>query len=399
MKILAIANAFPKFKEDYSGNYIYKQLESLSLKGVEVEVISPTIYVPSICSRISAKMERYAMVPDEIFEGNIHIFYPKITLYNQMYNIWIRFPHLFGKIYRKKVVSVVEKEIVNFKPDVIYITGIFFEGTLGLKIKRTFGIPILFIENSIPRLNDALKHAPLKKIYTEIVEESDAYICVSKKQKEILENEGIKTEKVYILPNGFQLKYPSVKRKNSDCFRIITVGFLDDRKGYPNIFECIAYLKKKGYKIHYTIVGDGSKKTEYLKRVKELDIEEICTFTGRISHEEVEVQLLQSDLFVLPSQGESFGIAYLEAMACHVPVIMTEGEGISDFLENEKNCIMVTPENVKQLCYYMDKAYKDREWLVEIAEQGCNKSKEFGCDKNVEGLLEIIKNSCATEIR
>ena len=53
-------------------------------------------------------------------------------------------------------------------------------------------------------------------------------------------------------------------------------------------------------------------------------------------------------------------------MACHVPVIMTEGEGISDFLENEKNCIMVTPENVKQLCYYMD---KDREWLVEIAEQ------------------------------
>lgn len=152
MKILAIANAFPKFKEDYSGNYIYKQLESLSLKGVEVEVISPTIYVPSICSRISAKMERYAMVPDEIFEGNIHIFYPKITLYNQMYNIWIRFPHLFGEIYRKKVVSVVEKEIVNFKPDVIYITGIFFEGTLGLKIKRTFGIPILFIENSIPRL-------------------------------------------------------------------------------------------------------------------------------------------------------------------------------------------------------------------------------------------------------
>lgn len=42
---------------------------------------------------------------------------------------------------------------------------------------------------------------------------------------------------------------------------------------------------------------------------------------------------------------------------------------------------------------------KGVEWLVEIAEQGCNKSKEFGCDKNVEGLLEIIKNSCATEIR
>ncbi len=74
MKILAIANAFPKFKEDYSGNYIYKQLESLSLKGVEVEVISPTIYVPSICSRISAKMERYAMVPDEIFEGEYTYF-------------------------------------------------------------------------------------------------------------------------------------------------------------------------------------------------------------------------------------------------------------------------------------------------------------------------------------
>lgn len=395
MKILAIANAFPKFQEEYSSSYIYKQLEGLSLKGNEVEIISPTIWIPKICGRISKKLRSYAEVPNKTNVSTMHIIYPKMILYNQMYKMWIRFPEVFSWIYIRQIMPIVEDAISNFKPDVIYVTGIFLEGSMGLLIKKKFGVSVVFIENSIPRLQDALKQGSLRKIYTKIVEDSNAYICVSRKQKEILECEGFNTTRVYILPNGFQIDYLQVKRNPSDFFRIITIGFLDDRKGYPLIFEAIAYLKQKGFKIRYTIIGDGHKRIEYSKKVKELGIEEECVFVGRIPHKEVEIQLLQSDLFVLPSQGESFGIAYLEAMACHLPTIMTKGEGISYLLENEKNCLMIEQGDVKQLCYYMEKAYKDRNWLVNIAENAYQKSKEFSYEKNAEELLRII--NCSTE--
>lgn len=95
----------------------------------------------------------------------------------------------------------------------------------------------------------------------------------------------------------------------------------------------------------------------------------------------------------MPSYDESFGMAYLEAMACHVPVLMTAGEGISDLMENEKDCLMIARGNEEQLIQYMEKAYCERKWLKQLAENGFQKTKEFSWQKNARGVLEIMQNN------
>lgn len=156
MRILAIANAFPKFRREYEGSYILKQLEALAEQGVKIEVVSPTIWVPKALRKAKGKIVEYASIPYEASVGRLSVKYPRMPLYNHMYDHWIRNPKLYYGIYKAAVYGKVRETILRFRPDAVYLTGIFMEGLLGIEIKNGFNIPVIYIENSIPRLKDAM---------------------------------------------------------------------------------------------------------------------------------------------------------------------------------------------------------------------------------------------------
>lgn len=261
MRILAIANAFPKFEEECEGNYIYKQLEALAEVGAKIVVISPTIWLPQILSVAPGKIGRYASVPKENKMGNLSVKYLRMPLYNQMYSKWIKKPKLYYGLYKAVVYGKVRETIQRFRPDAVYLTGIFMEGLLGIEIKKDFNIPAIFIENSISRLKDAMISGKMKKCYRPIVENLDAYICVSKKQEELLRENGVNCDKVKYLPNGFDIgdieDIAVTKSTMSGDFIVVTVGFMDDRKGYPMVLNAISEMNNKGLKIQYTAIGGG----------------------------------------------------------------------------------------------------------------------------------------------
>lgn len=257
MRVLAIANAFPKFEEEYEGNYIYKQIESLAERGGNIKVISPTIWVPKVFKGMKGKVGDYASIPYQTDIEYVSVLYPRMPLYNQMYAQWIKHPSLYYGVYEKAIYPKVKHMILEFKPDVIYLIGIFMEGLLGIQIKKDFGIPAVFIENSIPRLKDAMRIEKLKKYYGLIVENLDKYIYVSNKQIQMLRDNGINCNKVEYLPNGFAIEKINIQKTRSSVFRIVTVGFMDDRKGYPMILKAIAAMKNRGMRISYTAIGGG----------------------------------------------------------------------------------------------------------------------------------------------
>jgi N-acetyl-alpha-D-glucosaminyl L-malate synthase BshA len=76
------------------------------------------------------------------------------------------------------------------------------------------------------------------------------------------------------------------------------------------------------------LVGDGPDRTRMEKLARELDCQRDVRFLGKL--EAVEEVLSVSDLFLMPSENESFGLAALEAMACEVPVISTNAGGIPE---------------------------------------------------------------------
>jgi N-acetyl-alpha-D-glucosaminyl L-malate synthase BshA len=76
------------------------------------------------------------------------------------------------------------------------------------------------------------------------------------------------------------------------------------------------------------MIGDGPERTKAEKLSKELGIEHDIRFLGKL--EAVEEVLSVADLFLMPSEKESFGLAALEAMACEVPVISSNTGGIPE---------------------------------------------------------------------
>ncbi len=92
--------------------------------------------------------------------------------------------------------------------------------------------------------------------------------------------------------------------------------------------EILAHVLKKGIKTRLVMVGDGSERTNVEHRARCLGVFEQCSFVGK--QPRIADYLSVSDVLLLPSEQESFGLAALEAMACEVPVIACRVGGIPE---------------------------------------------------------------------
>ncbi|HJS24135.1 MAG TPA: glycosyltransferase, partial [Pyrinomonadaceae bacterium] len=89
-----------------------------------------------------------------------------------------------------------------------------------------------------------------------------------------------------------------------------------------------ARVLKKGVKTRLVMVGDGSERQNCEHRARCLGIYEQCSFVGK--QPRIVDYLSASDVLLLPSEQESFGLAALEAMACEVPVIASRVGGLPE---------------------------------------------------------------------
>jgi glycosyltransferase involved in cell wall biosynthesis len=86
------------------------------------------------------------------------------------------------------------------------------------------------------------------------------------------------------------------------------------------------------------LVGDGPERPVAVREARRLGVEDRVTFLGK--HAAVEELLSSADLFLLPSESESFGLAALEAMACGVPVIGTHVGGLPEVVAPEAGALL-----------------------------------------------------------
>lgn len=137
--------------------------------------------------------------------------------------------------------------------------------------------------------------------------------------------------------------------------RIIThISNFRKVKNIPDVVQ-IFYLIQKKIEAKLMMVGDGPEKVKAEKLCEELGISDKVIFFGNSN--EINQILNYSDLFLLPSQTESFGLAALEAMACGVPVISSNSgglpevniDGVSGYLSNVGNTIEMAENAIKIL--------------------------------------------------
>lgn len=90
---------------------------------------------------------------------------------------------------------------------------------------------------------------------------------------------------------------------------------------------------EKDDNVRFVLAGDGDMMTHIIKRVAELGISDKFHFTGFLRGEEISKMFGMSDVYVMPSISEPFGISPLEAISAHVPVVISKQSGVAEVLQ------------------------------------------------------------------
>jgi phosphatidylinositol alpha-1,6-mannosyltransferase len=133
---------------------------------------------------------------------------------------------------------------------------------------------------------------------------------------------------------------------------LMTVGRLaghERYKGFDEVLDVLPRLADELPDLVYVIVGDGDDRQRLVAKVAALGLQDRVVFTGFVNEREKIALFNLADVYVMPSQGEGFGIVYLEAMACGVPTIGSALDGSRDALMDGQLGQLIDPRDALQL--------------------------------------------------
>ncbi len=162
---------------------------------------------------------------------------------------------------------------------------------------------------------------------------------------------GVPTEKIVRLPNGVETDSIATKSGYAlnDPIRLIFVGRLHEQKGLDVLLMAFQQLLKQcpTLNMRLQLLGEGPLRSNLTRLSEELGIARQVDFVGQTQG--VLEHLQQADVFVLPSRAEGISNALLEAMACGVPVVVSNIPGNVDVVEHERNGLLFTVDDPSSL--------------------------------------------------
>jgi glycosyltransferase involved in cell wall biosynthesis len=179
-----------------------------------------------------------------------------------------------------------------------------------------------------------------KRVYASI----DQLLTVSSALKINIEKQiGVNS---IVVPNmvGKEFHYAKQNKTERKTIQLITTGRLIPEKHFDMLIQAIANISSLPLKL--IIIGNGSEKNRLKNLVNKLQLENKVQLIGHKSKQEIVALLQKSDIFVLPSQSETFGVAYIEALACGLPIIATDCGGPRDIVTSNNGLLI--PRNNQQ---------------------------------------------------
>ncbi|MDU1414009.1 MAG: glycosyltransferase family 4 protein [Clostridium sp.] len=313
----------------YPINTLYRQLfEELSVIGCE-----STVYV--------ACKERLVNLNQT---GNLEIIYNGAfkngdDYIEKLFNIYSQY-RFFGQ--EKKIFKNLSEKIDFNKFNIIHAHSLYIDGYLAyLAHERCRTDYVVALRNT--DVNVYLKHAlHLRKIGIEIMRNAKSIIFISESYKKEVLNKYVPKDEIQefmdkslVIPNGIDEYWldnslTEEKAINKNCINLIQVGRIDKNKNIETSVKICDELNAKGISSKITFVGDGPLKDKYVSKYKNNNS---VIFKAKAPKEIVKDYLNDSDIFIMPSKYETFGLVYPEAMSQGLPIIYTRNQGFDNFFE------------------------------------------------------------------
>jgi len=169
------------------------------------------------------------------------------------------------------------------------------------------------------------------------MKEADIVIAVSNLTRNIVISKyGINPEKVITVHNAVEFdKSDNMEVERGVPEKVVTfLGRITYQKGPEYFIEAAAKVLKRYPNVRFVMAGNGDLLTRAIRRVAKLGIATKFHFTGFLKGADVNRMYSYSDVYVMPSVSEPFGISPLEAMRANVPVIISKQSGVAEVLSH-----------------------------------------------------------------
>ena len=345
MRILVATDLYPITKnEKRTPRVIYDFVQNWQNSGHEVKVIRPNFILNSF---LRGKK-----------------FY-KSGIYGDVENINYFLP-FWGDI-KKKIKT-------KFNPDIVVAhmpSGTLFANKLGFPFSAAIhASDIEVLTNPLykfyfkPKLEEAYKNAFKIAARSDVLKEKFLKLYPEYEDKTFVAYSGV---------DGATLR----QWRNNSKIKVLTCGQFIKRKNIDKVIKACDKFEN----IDLTVIGDGK---ENLKKISDKPF-----FTGLISHDKVLEKMRESDVFILPSENETFGMVYLEAMAAGCITVCKRGDAIDGIIKDGVNGFLC--DNVEDVLHrILDTA--DKNLILRKTYETVSKMTQKLMAKNYINYLADFRN-------
>lgn len=289
----------------------------------------------------------------------------------------------------------------GYRYEVVHVHYVFPSGLIGLLFKTIWHSKMIVTAHGGDLNKMAKKNRLIKKMTLHILHRADHVIAVGQGLYNDIQNDyGVKPEKLSLLSMGVNrqvfkrmIDKDAIKRQLDlpDAAPVILfVGNIIRDKGVLDLIHAFASVKSRYPNAFLFLIG-ASKNQLFLEEIeaaiKDAQLNRI-TLLGPKTQQEVAVWMNASDVFVLPSYTEGFGLVALEAMSCGTPVVASSVGGLPHLLQN--GCgLLVPPGDPRALSEGIMSILSNGDLRKSVIENGVKRAEEHDQATIMRTLREI----------
>ena len=344
------------------------------------------------------------------FSNGPNKFNKKLPRIEKFEKFLINRTHVWFSLKLFFVNTSMSKEIENDKPDIIHTIGLrSFQSIIAWRVSKKLNIPLVVSDQGGLTTHPFLAESGffLKTLYKiqdffirKIINDASVISVANEYEQKIFSSLN-KKSRIEIIRNGVNLKKLVSKHNFKEKYQInsnfiLFVGRFSKSKGIETLINAFSIVKNelKDSDIHLVIMGvDFGYQAEMEKLIKKLNLSEEIKVIKNPPRDDVISAYGESEFLVLPSQWELSPLVPLESFAFKKPVISTNSHGIPYTVQNNKNGILVEPENSLELSNAIMKLLNDTGLREKLGLSGYNfVNEECNCVSMAKNSLKLYED-------
>jgi glycosyltransferase involved in cell wall biosynthesis len=395
--VVVLTPWFPNVPGERNGSFIYESAAAIARKGVAVTVLACRPSIPAVPARWVPEWVRGKIDAQRFAEslggGVVSLNYPALPggVLRSISNLsqrWRVKPALEG-LARQTRAGLIHAQTEGMAP-------------IAVEVARMLQVPSVVTVHGINTDASYLHAKAQRAVLVPALRDADRLVLVGQSLKDAFAPYVGRSDHVRVVHNGVQ---PPQRIRRTQVLtrtpaRLVSVCNLHEGKGIDLVLDALKLMDALGTRDWtYRIVGDGRERAALAERALAHGLTDRVSFLGMQSHEKVIEILLDSDIFVLPSYREAFGIAYLEAMACGLPTIGVRGQGPEAFIEHGLSGFLVEPHSAKAVSDCLSELLARPESARRLGERARSRAQDFSWDAHANRLMEVYREAISARRR